>query len=181
MGRLEPVESMRTWMTHHRWPRMRASIGAGHGSDELRMLIYLDPRALTRDCVGRWLQSQLSGFSVCLLPDPEQITGAPIVSDQPGGRHQYGGRADVIARRDPPVVAGERAAPTVPVAVMSDYEDSENIQAAFELGVHGYIPTSLGVAGGGSGGAPGLCRRYLRAGGRLAVAFGGRQRSGGRR
>ena len=33
--------------------------------------------------------------------------------------------------------------PTVPVAVMSDYEDPENIQEAFELGVRGYIPTSL--------------------------------------
>ena len=26
---------------------------------------------------------------------------------------------------------------------MSDYEDPENIQEAFELGVRGYIPTSL--------------------------------------
>ena len=51
-------------------------------SDEHQRLIYLDPRALTRDCVGRWLQSRLNGFNVCLLPDPEQITAAPIVSDQ---------------------------------------------------------------------------------------------------
>jgi DNA-binding NarL/FixJ family response regulator len=31
----------------------------------------------------------------------------------------------------------------VPVAILSDYEDPENIRAAFDLGVRGYIPTSL--------------------------------------
>ena len=113
-------------------------------ADDLQMLIYLDPRALTRDCVGRWLQSRLSGFSVCLLSDPEQITAAPIVSDQI--------RAVVVnagpERMSSPTVAHllsrvSELLPTVPVAVMSDYEDSESIQEAFELGVRGYIPTSL--------------------------------------
>ena len=113
-------------------------------ADDLQMLIYLDPRALTRDCVGRWLQSRLSGFSVCLLPDPEQIRAAPIVSDQV--------RAVVInagaERMSSPTVARllsrtQELLPTVPVAVMSDYEDPESIQEAFELGVRGYIPTSL--------------------------------------
>jgi DNA-binding NarL/FixJ family response regulator len=108
------------------------------------MLIYLDPRPLTRECVGRWLQSSLSGFRVCLLPDPEQITAAPIVSDQI--------RAVVInagpERISSPTVARllsrvRELLPTVPVAVMSDYEDPESIQEAFELGVRGYIPTSL--------------------------------------
>jgi DNA-binding NarL/FixJ family response regulator len=122
----------------------RADWGLERASDELQMLIYLDPRALTRDCVGRWLQSRLSGFSVCLLPDPEQITAAPIVSDQL--------RAVVIntgaERMSSPTVTrllsrARELLPTVPVAVMSDCEDSESIQEAFELGVRGYIPTSL--------------------------------------
>ena len=108
------------------------------------MLIYLDPRALTRHCVGSWLQSRLSGFSVCLLPDPEQITAVPIVSDQI--------RAVVIntgpERMSSPTVARllsrvSELLPAIPVAVMSDYEDPESIQEAFELGVRGYIPTSL--------------------------------------
>jgi DNA-binding NarL/FixJ family response regulator len=113
-------------------------------SDDHQRLIYLDPRALTRDCVGRWLQSRLSGLDVCLLPDPERITSAPILSDQI--------RAVVInagsERMSSPTVARllsrvSELLPTVPVAVMSDYEDSEDIQEAFELGVRGYIPTSL--------------------------------------
>ena len=33
--------------------------------------------------------------------------------------------------------------PETPVAVLSDYEDAESIREAFNLGVRGYIPTSL--------------------------------------
>lgn len=107
-------------------------------------LIYLDPRTFTRDCIGRWLQSHLSGFSVCALPDPEQImtlsavggaARAVIVNTGPD-RMSSAGVASLMSR------VGELA-PAVPVAVLSDYEDAENIRAAFELGVHGYIPTSL--------------------------------------
>jgi len=111
---------------------------------EFQTLIYLDSRALTRDCVGRWLQSSLRGFSVYLLPDTEQILTAPIVSDQV--------RA-VIINTGPERMSSVAVAamlsrvgellPAVPVAVLSDYEDAENIREAFELGVRGYIPTSL--------------------------------------
>jgi DNA-binding NarL/FixJ family response regulator len=123
-------------------PRVDRRLDAG--SDELQMLIYLDPRPLTRDCVGRWLQSRLSGFSVCLLPDPDQITAAPIVSD-----HVCALVINVGPERmsSPTVVRllsrVSELLPTVPVAVLSDYEDPESIQEAFELGVRGYIPTSL--------------------------------------
>jgi DNA-binding NarL/FixJ family response regulator len=107
-------------------------------------LIYLDPRTFTRDCIGRWLQSHLGGFTVCALPDPEQIvtvsgSAAPravIVNTGPE-RMSSAGVARLLSR------VGELA-PSVPIAVLSDYEDPENIRAAFELGVHGYIPTSLG-------------------------------------
>ncbi len=107
-------------------------------------LIYLDPRTFTRDCIGRWLQSHLSGFSVCALPDPEQIITAPAASDET--------RAVIIntgaERMSSPAFAslmsriGELM-PSVPVAVLSDYEDPDNIRAAFELGVRGYLTTSL--------------------------------------
>ena len=107
-------------------------------------LIYLDPRALTRDCVGRWLQGSLSGLNVCLLQDPDQIETASIVKDDI--------RAVIInagpERMSSPTVArllarvGELL-PTTPIAVLSDHEDPESIRDAFGLGVRGYIPTSL--------------------------------------
>ena len=36
-------------------------------------MIYLDTRAFTRDCVGGWLRSSLSGFNVLVLQDADQI------------------------------------------------------------------------------------------------------------
>lgn len=107
-------------------------------------LIYLDPRAFTRDCVGRWLQSSLGGFSICPFSDPEQIETSSIACDQIRGvivntgpeRMSSGLVARLIARvRD--------FLPMVPIAVLSDHEDAESIRQAFELGVRGYIPTSL--------------------------------------
>jgi len=111
---------------------------------ELPTVIYLDPRAFTRDCVGGWLQSSLSGFNVRVLPDPDQIEGTAVARDKI--------RAAIInagpERTSSATVArllsrvNERL-PEVPVAVLSDREDAESIREAFELGVRGYIPTSL--------------------------------------
>jgi DNA-binding NarL/FixJ family response regulator len=117
----------------------------GNGaSAEHRAVIYLDPRALTRDCVGGWLQSSLSGFCVCLFSDPDQIETAPIVSDRVQAVIINTGHermSSVAAARL--VSRVSELLPEIPVAVLSDYEDSENIRRALELGVRGYISTSL--------------------------------------
>jgi DNA-binding NarL/FixJ family response regulator len=78
------------------------------------------------------------------LSDPNEIETGSIVKDQV--------RAVIInlgqERMSSPTAAhlvtrvGELL-PTVPVAVLSDDEDPESIREAFELGVRGYIPTSL--------------------------------------
>ncbi len=118
--------------------------GTGQVAPDAPTLIYLDARTFTRDCVGRWLQSHLSGFTICALPDPEQIVAGPaadleiravIIATGPE-RMSSAGVTSLLSR------VGELM-PSIPVAVLSDYEDAENIRAAFELGVRGYIPTSL--------------------------------------
>ncbi|MGH6895140.1 MAG: LuxR C-terminal-related transcriptional regulator [Geminicoccaceae bacterium] len=112
---------------------------------ELPPVVYVDPRAFTRECVGGWLQSSLSGFSVHVLPDPEQIETAPVDRDRI--------RAVVVntaSERMSSVAVARRLSrvgellPEVPVAALSDHEDADNIREAFNLGVRGYIPTSLG-------------------------------------
>jgi DNA-binding NarL/FixJ family response regulator len=112
--------------------------------DQADTLIYLDPRAFTRDCIGRWLRSSLSGFSICLLSDPEQIETAPVAD------HRI--RAVIINAGPEPMSSAPVAhlvsrvselLPEIPVAVLSDREDPSNIREAFSRGVRGYIPTSL--------------------------------------
>jgi DNA-binding NarL/FixJ family response regulator len=110
----------------------------------LPTVIYLDSRAFTRDCVGSWLQNSLSGFDVRVLSDPDQLEGTAIARDQiraviinagpdrissPAIRHLHSRVHEIV--------------PEVPVAVVSDHEDAESIREAFELGVRGYIPTSV--------------------------------------
>ena len=126
-------------------PEDRPVREARHGSfEDPETLIYLDARAFTRDCIGRWLRSSMSGFGVRLLSDPEQIATAPIASDQV--------RAVIInagpERMSSPAVAQlvsrvKELLPEVPLAVLSDLEDPSEIREAFDLGVRGYIPTSL--------------------------------------
>jgi DNA-binding NarL/FixJ family response regulator len=107
-------------------------------------VIYLDAWTLTRDCVGRWLQASLTGFNVCLLESPDQIETVSVDSKQI--------RAAIINtgpdRMSSPMVAGVLSRvrdllPGIPIAVLSNYEDLENVRDAFEYGVCGYIPTSL--------------------------------------
>jgi DNA-binding NarL/FixJ family response regulator len=128
-------------------PRGDDAPGGGRRSDahaELPTVIYLDPRAFTRDCVGGWLRSSLNGFNVCVLPDPDQIETMAICSE---------GIRAVIINAGPERMSSATVArllsrvrellPEVPLAVLSDHEDAESIREGFQLGVRGYIPTSL--------------------------------------
>jgi DNA-binding NarL/FixJ family response regulator len=111
---------------------------------ELPTVIYLDSRAFTCDCVGGWLRTSLTGFNVCVFQYPDQIQQMSV------GRE---GTQAVILNVGPERMSSATVTrllarvnelfPEVPVAVLSDYEDSENIREAFNLGVQGYIPTSL--------------------------------------
>jgi DNA-binding NarL/FixJ family response regulator len=117
---------------------------SGDPSKDTAIVIYLDPRAFTRDCVARWLQANLSGFSVRPLPDPDRISGGSVTGDRiravvintGAARMSSASTADLVSRV-------KQLLPGVPVAILSDHEDRENLRQAFNLGVQGYIPTSL--------------------------------------
>jgi DNA-binding NarL/FixJ family response regulator len=128
------------------WVRPTARGGGTPGdlSGDPQTVIYLDPRAFTRDCVGRWLQASLSGYAVRPLSGPERInTGLAagdwiraVVINTSTARMSSASSADLVARV-------KEILPGVPVAILSDHEDRENVRHAFDLGVQGYIPTSL--------------------------------------
>lgn len=111
---------------------------------ERRRLIYLDPRPFTRVCIGKWLQSSLSDASVYALSDPDGIETPPevdgpiqaVITNTGPARMTSAAVGRLLARLS-------EILPGVPVAVLSDYEDLDNIREAFDLGVRGYIPTSL--------------------------------------
>jgi DNA-binding NarL/FixJ family response regulator len=114
------------------------------GNEQLRMVIYIDPRAMTRDCVGGWLQSNIRGFHVRILSDPDQIETTSIVNEPIQAVIMNAGaeRASSAAVASRLSRIGELL-PEVPIALLSDFEDAGTIREAFKLGVRGFIPTSL--------------------------------------
>jgi len=107
-------------------------------------VIYLDPRTFTRDCIARCLQASLSGYRVLSLPDLERIEGV-ILAGSPIRVVLINTGAERVASAETARLVSRvrEALPGVPVAILSDYEDRDSVREAFNLGVRGYIPTSL--------------------------------------
>ena len=121
------------------------SAGLRNGAlGEFPTVIYLDPRAFTRDCVGNWLRSSLSGFQVRVLPDPAELEGIQGVSGQIRAVIINTGPERVSSASLPTLLSavGE-VLPEDSGRLLSDFEDPQSIREAFALGVRGYIPTSL--------------------------------------
>ena len=111
---------------------------------ELPTIVYLDTRAFTRDCVGGWLRSSLAGFHILVLQNADELETRTVAGDRiqaviinAGPERMSSAAMTRLLSRLKELFAG------VPVAVLSDHEDSESIREAFNLGVQGYIPTSL--------------------------------------
>ena len=113
-------------------------------SEQPQTVIYLDPRAFTRDCVGNWLRSSLSGFQVRVLQDPAELEGIQGVDERIRAVIINTGPERVSSASLPTLLSavGE-VLPETPVALLSEFEDPQSIREAFALGVRGYIPTSL--------------------------------------
>ena len=107
-------------------------------------LLYIDPWALTRDCLGLWLQSSLSEFEIHVLADPEEITRLVIASDRIREAIVNTGPEPIASLEVAQTVAQLRELlPAVPIALLSHHENLDSIRKAFALGVAGYIPASL--------------------------------------
>jgi len=116
----------------------------GYGCDDPQFVIYLDPRAFTRDCVARCLQASLSEYRVLPLADSERIEGVNLAGSPIRAVLINTGAERVSSAETASLVSRVREAlPGVPVAILSDHEDRESVREAFNLGVRGYIPTSL--------------------------------------
>lgn len=126
---------------------MRSDNAVAETSDSARdtqVLLYIDPFALTRDCVGHWLQSSFSTFELQVLADSEEIEGLDIALER-----YY----EAIVNVGPEAIGSPKIAqtiaklqdllPAVPIAVLSHHEDSDSIRRAFDLRIAGYIPTSM--------------------------------------
>lgn len=116
-----------------------------HRQHKAGALIYVDDRALTRDCVAEQLMVWLPEFSVIGVASYGEI-GEPPSGDSTRSIlcNTHSLRIeDVDYLRNLPAL--RHAEPELRVAVLSDLESRENIIAALRHGVSGYLLTSLSL------------------------------------
>ena len=107
-------------------------------------LLYLDPRDLTRDCIGHWFVTTLEEFDVKLLGHPNQLDELSLNPDSIRGIIFNAGAESVAS--DLVIDWLERlrkSVPDAPIILLSSREDRDEIIDGFELGIRGYIPTNL--------------------------------------
>ena len=94
----------------------------------------------------RWglVAEQPQWFQCSRLQDPDQLEGTLSVDERIWGVIINAGPERMLSPTVTRLLSrvGELL-PEVPVAVLSDFEDAGSIWEAFNLGVRGYIPTSL--------------------------------------
>jgi DNA-binding NarL/FixJ family response regulator len=107
-------------------------------------IVLIDRRPLTRQCLSRWLQEGSPGLHVVSFGSPVDLLDASRSLSEPDTIIFSIGAAPV---RDPEVLGKitllRRHRSRVPLVVLSDRDDIDDIIVAMEHGVRGYIPTSL--------------------------------------
>jgi DNA-binding NarL/FixJ family response regulator len=107
-------------------------------------IVLIDRRPLTRQCLGRWLQDGWPDLRVVSVGSPVDLLDASRSLNDPHIIIFSIGSASV---RDPEVLGRmtllRRHMSRIPLVVLSDLDDVDDIVGAIEQGVRGYIPTSL--------------------------------------
>jgi DNA-binding NarL/FixJ family response regulator len=123
---------------------MEGDIGGGRQLGERVSIILIDRRPLTRQCLSRWLQEGSPDLRVVSLRSPVDLLDASRSLSNPHTVIFSVGAASV---RDPDVVGKitllQRHRSRVPLVLLSDRDDIDDIVAAIEQGVRGFITTSL--------------------------------------
>jgi DNA-binding NarL/FixJ family response regulator len=125
------------------------ALGSHKATDEPRhgdgntSLVIIDRRALTRECLVRALQSDVTGSVLGFPSVGEWQATAPEDSPEPllvlcfgNGKLEH-----ESAERELALVL--KTGKDVPVVLLSDAEDITDVFDAFDNGVQGYIPTSV--------------------------------------
>lgn len=113
--------------------------------DKIGSLIYIDDRALTRDCVAGQLLVWLPEFSIAAVASLSEMGESPWGN---GARlilynmHSRCAEDIDFLRNLPHMLSAE---PELRVAVVSDLDSRDNIIAALRYGVSGYLLTSMSL------------------------------------
>src|SRR6185312_1308118 len=113
---------------------------------EAEAALYIDNQCLTRDCIGQYLAMLLPDAVVVTIPNAQDIP----TSAEGNSRFFVGIFHKHAVRIGDPELADELSklagiAHNLPIVLLSDIDDAEDVAKAFELGVKGYVPANLPI------------------------------------
>jgi DNA-binding NarL/FixJ family response regulator len=109
-------------------------------------IVYIDSQRLTRDCVTEQLAVRLPEMlieAVAQVYDlsSEDIDAGRFVLGILNKHSRHIGEAELLEQ----LSFLATTAPNLPLALLSDLDDADEVAEAFKLGIRGYIPTSLPI------------------------------------
>ena len=116
------------------------------------LILLIDDRPLMRQCFGRWLEESLPDGRIIAL-----ASAAEVLDDVRSFREAHLIVLSIgVTRVSEPEVLNDidrlaRALPEVPIVLLSDHEDVQEVARAIHHGVRGYIPTRLDLSEAAAG------------------------------
>ncbi|HLO74960.1 MAG TPA: response regulator transcription factor [Magnetospirillum sp.] len=111
-------------------------------------VLLLDRRALNRECLSNWLAVRKPGLGVVAHASVREAASQGVTLQPHNAVVLYS--VGAAAPSDPEVTEEiaqiEETFPAVPIFLISDSEEISQIVEALDLGVRGYIPTSIGIS-----------------------------------
>jgi DNA-binding NarL/FixJ family response regulator len=125
-------------------PLLEREAGDRRGLGKGVSIVLIEYRPLTRQCLSRWLQDGSPDLHVVSLGSPVDLLDASRSLSEPHTIIFSIGAASV---RDPDLLGKitllRRHMSRIPLVLLSDRDNIDDIIEAMEQGVRGYIPTSL--------------------------------------
>ena len=125
-------------------PKRRNRSASTNRSDRVPSITLIDERPLMRHCFGRWLEESAPNAHIVTVATPAGVLDNSRLAR---GTHLIVFSIGAARVGDPEVLESihelERSLPEVPLVLLSDRDDVEEVAKAIHHGVRGYIPTKL--------------------------------------
>jgi DNA-binding NarL/FixJ family response regulator len=124
--------------------KRRNANAAPHRSDRASSIALIDERPRMRHCFARWLEESTHDAQIVTLSSPaEVLDNAQLAKDA----HLIVFSIGAARVADPEVLDSihgfARSLPAVPILLLSDRDEVEEVAKAIRHGVRGYVPTKL--------------------------------------
>ena len=125
-------------------PKRRSASASANRSDRGSSIVLIDERPLMRNCFGQWLEKSSRDADIVTVPSPAEVMDNTRLARE---AHLIVFSIGAARVADPEVLDSihglARSLPDVPILLLSDHDDVEEVAKAIRHGVRGYVPTKL--------------------------------------